>query len=141
MSRSDGPKHSSRPEGRLSERGEQSDGSQPSSSGADAASRSGDDALPEAEWKHKQSRRIYHLRAQTGLTQEEFAALMGWSTSKQSQIEQNTDSVRIRPMDVMAARFVATHPLQALRLSRGLPARAREKIKSYAERLDDFDMP
>ena len=100
-----------------------------------------DDALSDAEWKRKQSRHIYHLRAQTGLTQEEFAALLGWSTSKQSQIEQNTDAVRIRPLDVMAARFIAMHPLEALKLSRRLPSRTRAKIVSYAERLEDFDVP
>jgi DNA-binding transcriptional regulator YiaG len=101
----------------------------------------GEEALSEAAWKDKQSRRIYHLRAQTGLTQGEFAALLGWSTSKQSQIEQNTDAVRVRPMDVMAARFVTMHPLEALKLSRGLSSEAKAKVLSYAERLEDFDVP
>lgn len=93
------------------------------------------------EWKYKQSQRIYQLRAQTGLTQKEFATLVGWSASQQSQLEQNTDSVRIRPMHVMTARFVAEHPLEALKSSHALSEKVREKVVAYAERIRDFGMP
>jgi DNA-binding transcriptional regulator YiaG len=92
----------------------------------------------EATWRQKQSQHIYHLRAQTGLTQKEFAAVVGWSTSQQSQIEQNAASVRIRPMHVMAARFVAEHPLKALEIARDVPPKARDKLHSYAEHKRDF---
>lgn len=100
-----------------------------------------DSSLSYEEWKHKQSQRIYQLRAQTGLTQKEFAALVGWSPSQQSQIEQNTESVRIRPMHVMAARFVAERPLEALKVPHELPKEVREKVEAYAERIQEFGWP
>lgn len=100
-----------------------------------------DASLTYDEWKYRQSQRIYQLRAQTGLTQKEFAALVGWSTSQQSQIEQNTETVRIRPMHVMAARFVAERPLEALKVPHELPERVYEKVRAYAERIQDFGMP
>lgn len=106
----------------------------------DGTSRDGT-SLTYEEWKRKQSRRIYQLRMQTGLTQKEFAALVGWSPSQQSQIEQCAEAVRIRPMHVMTARFVAKQPLEALQMTYELPEEVREKVEAYAERLREFGIP
>lgn len=114
----------------------------PPSSDSETANRealSDEPTLSDDAWRQQQSRRIYYLRAQTGLTQEEFADVLGWSTSKQSQIEQNADTVRIRPLDVMAARFIAEHPLEALKLTRGISETVREKLLAYVQQVEDFD--
>lgn len=111
------------------------------SEAAEETARSDEGALSDEEWKERQARRIYYMRAQTGLTQAEFAAVLGWSTSKQSQIEQNADAVRIRPLDVMAARFIAERPLEALGLARDISETVRDKMLSYAQQVEDVDVP
>ena len=93
------------------------------------------------EWRHTQSQRIYQFRVQTGLTQKEFATLVGWSASQQSQLEQNVKNTKIRPKHVMTAWFVAQHPLEALKVAHELPENVREKVKAYAERIRDLGRP